>query len=322
MTHTIHDELLRAIKDSASNDENPVDILIGIIPMSKEAAYRRLRGEIQFTLDEAVKIMQKLKISLQNLAELYVDSNRTNLHLYDLSALTVDNMDQYLYMLKYMKDTFAKLTENFTPHIYNAATFIPYGISMRYQMLIRFALFKWIFQMKKSSNLMQLSDVHIPEEIERERLEFVDNVDKFNATYIFVDDLVYYTVKSIVFFKRLGLVSHNECQLLKKELHLLINQLEQYANTGKNEKGYPVSIYVSDISFDASYIYIEGPSELQIFSVNLYGLNFLGTEYPNICCLQKEWIDSLVRYSNLITGCGELERINFFKKQRKFLEAL
>ena len=61
-------ELINILKKRTSEKQNTVDLLMDIVSIGKEAAYRRLRGEIPFTLEEAVSICSRLNVSLDVLA--------------------------------------------------------------------------------------------------------------------------------------------------------------------------------------------------------------------------------------------------------------
>ncbi len=80
-------------------------------------------------------------------------------------------------------------------------------------------------------------------------------------------------------------------------------------------------LYLSNIDFDLDYSYIKGKDYEQSF-INIYQMNTLASIDPDICSMQKKWIESLRRYSTLITLSGEVERINFFKAQRELVESI
>ena len=45
----------------------PVDYISDILDIGKESAYRRLRGEMSFTLDEVIKLSVELRVSLDEI---------------------------------------------------------------------------------------------------------------------------------------------------------------------------------------------------------------------------------------------------------------
>ncbi len=323
MKKSLHEELVKAIKENTPPSENPVDFLMSIIPMSKEAAYRRLRGDIQFTLEETAKITQTLRKSLNDLFNSYANNKQTPFFLHPLDEISFNNYSQYYEMINKMVQSFSAVTqEPYSAELYTATTFIPYGFVFRHKMLSKFYLFKRIYQMQKDSLGLQLMDIILPKKIEDVQSEFVRLFANFSLVVIFVDDLFLPIVKDIKFFYNIGLVSENELIIMRDELYSLVELLEKYSNMGVNEKGRSMSFFVSEITFDSSYIYIERSDGYKIFSTNLYGLNFLGSEDTTICNIQKEWIESLTRYANCISRSGGFERTKFFRRQRELIATL
>ena len=59
----LHDNLLKAIREKLPYEENLASVLGNLLCIGKEAIYRRLRGEVPFTLEEAALISRKLGVS-------------------------------------------------------------------------------------------------------------------------------------------------------------------------------------------------------------------------------------------------------------------
>ncbi|MCD7976591.1 MAG: hypothetical protein LUG51_05350 [Tannerellaceae bacterium] len=85
--------------------------------------------------------------------------------------------------------------------------------------------------------------------------------------------------------------------------------------------GKKVSIYLSNINFEASYSYMES-REFKLSFIRVYSINSFDSIHPSICKVQKEWIQSLKRYSTMITESGEMQRFNFFRIQREYVNNL
>jgi hypothetical protein len=99
---------------------------------------------------------------------------------------------------------------------------------------------------------------------------------------------------------------------------------EQLAKRGKRrgtEVENEVLIYISNINFEACYSHFKS-KELEFSQISLYSIDTLTSYDLLICKTHKEWIDSLKRYSTLITRSGEIERIEFFNKQKELITDL
>ena len=82
-TYNYNSELIKAMNEKLPNGTNLANTLIDMLYLGKEAVYRRLRGEVPFTLAEAAAISQKMGVSLDKLAGTNVDSNA----IFDLNII-------------------------------------------------------------------------------------------------------------------------------------------------------------------------------------------------------------------------------------------
>ncbi len=80
-------------------------------------------------------------------------------------------------------------------------------------------------------------------------------------------------------------------------------------------------IYISNISFEATYSYFEA-NNIQLSLIRVYAINSLTSMDKDFCDLQKEWLLSLKKFSTLISESGEMQRILFFKEQREIVNSL
>ena len=67
MNNALKDGLIRAMKDKMPGGNNLASALTEILCIGKEAVYRRLRGEVAFTFNEAAVISRELGISLDKI---------------------------------------------------------------------------------------------------------------------------------------------------------------------------------------------------------------------------------------------------------------
>ena len=75
------------------------------------------------------------------------------------------------------------------------------------------------------------------------------------------------------------------------------------------------------INFEATYSYLE-TSTLQLSLIRVYSINSLTTQDVQMFQSLKEWIQSLKKFSTLISESGEMQRIQFFNQQREIIDAL
>lgn len=82
-----------------------------------------------------------------------------------------------------------------------------------------------------------------------------------------------------------------------------------------------VWIYLSNIDFESNYVYLSGDG-YECAYLDVYQLNSLATTDPVACKMHREWLESLRKYSTLISASGEKERVAYFNKQRVYINEL
>ena len=125
----------------------------------------------------------------------------------------------------------------------------------------------------------------------------------------------------VKYFQGLGMVQKEDIAIIKRDMLLLLNDLERCASTGLSLRGKKLDMYISHISFDCSYTYLEG-SHYQACSVGIYCIDHLSCDNAKICEKHKNWIKSLIRFSTLISVSGELQRNEYFSKQREQVNSM
>ena len=80
-TDVLNTNLIEVMKEKIPDGGNLANTLMDILYIGKEAVYRRLRGEVPFTLNEASIISKKLGVSLDQI----VGISYTNNAMFDLN---------------------------------------------------------------------------------------------------------------------------------------------------------------------------------------------------------------------------------------------
>ena len=139
--------------------------------------------------------------------------------------------------------------------------------------------------------------------------------------YIWDNTVFEHVVRDIQFFSEIHLVSEEDKELIKDDLLLLTDELEELAGKGKYETGNDVRIYISNIKFDATYSYVATPPS-HISMIRIYSINAITTQDDGMFRSLKEWVQSLKKFSTQISESGEMQRIRFFNEQREIINTL
>ena len=92
MKNKIVNELITAMKARVPEKQNLAGYLADTLCMGKEAVYRRLRGEVSFTLEEVALISRRLGISIDQIIGNHLSDRVT----FDLNLLkSSDSMEGY-----------------------------------------------------------------------------------------------------------------------------------------------------------------------------------------------------------------------------------
>ncbi len=316
--NALHNTLIGILKLQAADGDSPANLLTDLLHISKEASYRRLRGEIQFTLDEAVIISKSLGFSLDNLIE-YSLKDKYAFHIIPFTENAL--LEEYCHTLQGIMDTHYYIREDPDRFAYVVGKMVPPTLHFRYKEYTKFTLFKWVYLVQDSTKYATLADVKLSPKLEKMLDPFVAGAKTVPTTYIFTDFMFTALVKDLIYFYNIKLLSKTDIEIVTRDALLIIDDLEELASRGSYENGVPVSMYISDNHIDAAYHYIQG-NGFKACGTGIYGLNFLSCIDNQICENHKLWIESLIRYSTSVTQGGIAQRIHFFNKQREKIKKI
>lgn len=99
----------------------------------------------------------------------------------------------------------------------------------------------------------------------------------------------------------------------------VLSDIEKMAVGDPSQKSN-MNIYLSDIDVKAPYLYLSS-KDFHYCLLHDIIVNIMWSDNLEACQLQKEWIESLIRFSTLITQSGEeLKRIKFIENQKNLIQ--
>ncbi|MBB4036382.1 hypothetical protein GGR21_002284 [Dysgonomonas hofstadii] len=314
----INTELINTLKKKTSEKENTVDLLMDIIPIGKEAAYRRLRGEIPFSLEEAIAICRKLNISLDVMA----GTKRDDIYAFHSNAVFSDRpIEEYSRMMSQIIRAVESIKDSPGSKSYRAQRTLPQEFLFRYESLAQIYIRILFYQLHLQLNPKSLLDIEIPHNIFVEQKKMSSVMQDINSVLILDKGIFQDYIEIVKYFQGLGMVNDEDIAIIKRDMSLLLDDMERCASSGMTLHKKKLDMYISHISFDCTYTYIEGP-EFQSCSVGVYCIDHLSCDNDKICKKHKSWIKSLVRFSTLISVSGELQRNEYFSQQRDIVKSI
>ena len=315
----LHDNLLKAIREKIPHEENLANVLGNLLCIGKEAIYRRLRGDVPFTLLETAQISKEMNISIDGILESVSPKSRPfQLKLTEfINPLEID-----LDMMDNFVDVFRSIEPNAYSEAASSTNILPQALYLKYKFLTRFYLFKWKAQHDGLNAVQPLHEIIFPERMVQIQKNFVIETQRVkDSCYIFDNMIFVYLINDIKYFSSVNLISDDDVRELKEELYQFLDYTERLAARGKFDNGNRIRFYISNINFDTTYSYVQ-TRKCKLTLIKAFTLNSVASLDDKTFDSVKNWISSLKRFSTLISESGDLQRIHFFRKQRELVSTL
>lgn len=318
ITNELNTTLIEAIRDKLPTKANLANTLMDILYLGREAIYRRLRGEVPFTLAEAAVISRKMGVSLDNIVGVSFSNNA----VFDMNVVHHENpFDTYYSIIDKYVQMSQVLKEDPASEMGTSSNIIPQTLSFNHDILSKFRLFKWMYQ-NDNIKCKHFEELELPQKLLDKQKEFVNLSQHIHSNDYIWDSMIFqHMVNDVQYFSDIHLISDEDKKQIKEDLLVLTDELENLASKGKSKTGNDIRIYISSINFEATYSYILA-SSFQVSMIRVYAINSITTQDPAMFNSLKEWIQSLKKFSTMISESGEMQRILFFKQQRQIIETL
>jgi len=321
----ISDKILECFPDNIRT----VPYLSELLSLSKESVYRRIKGIIPFTFDEVEKISVDMNISLDGIfKQINIGQQGNNINIEIENSLTPEYF-------------FKQILQNYYTHlrklsiagekdiILSLNRFTPVFM-FSFPSLFKFIYYKWVHQMYNEKLNLKFSDIEIPSDI----VELTDEMENYlyieenlyssisqNITFILNKDTSMDIIDEINYFYKRGLITPDELKRLKEEFFQFIENQEKWVKQLKYNYKSSLNYYVSIFKIPVNSVYLEidnmVESQFWITSVDPFI-----TRDASECKFHRAWINSLLKYSTLISGSNELVQAEFFNYRYSCLDKL
>ena len=293
--------------------------LIDLLCIEREAVYRRLRKDVVFPVHEIIKIASEWNISLDEM--MGINMGKISFHLQPMNYLDPSQEDMETLRKRVKNIEHLKTTDNSEYMV--VFNNLSRSLSAGFEHIYRFNIFKWAYQYRNDAPHLTFSQVILPEEVRHEVSEYYQCIKHVKTTsYVLEHMLFEYLVRDILFFHSILLITDEEKELIKKDLHALLDYLLEIANTGRfPETGNKVQVYVSMINVNTNYscFYTD---QLKTFRVHAFNLYDVYTFHSEMVEHFRTWMQLKKRTSIQISEVDERSRIEFFAKQRQLVDGL
>ncbi|MDH6312844.1 hypothetical protein M2137_001629 [Parabacteroides sp. PFB2-10] len=311
--------LLEAIESKTSKQQKMATLIADILCIDKTAAYRRMRGEVSFTLNESILLASKLNISIDDI--IFKLTNKGE------GPKMTSHYPQQLKMglqepwhIEQDRQFLDLLSKQPYSEIGVALSNISSSLHFYYEYLARFYLLKYKYNLGDIQPFCRVKED--PLQIEY-RQEFYRLYRSMSYTYYIWDSLITTSITDdIRYFRHIGLITQEETDLLKEDLHLFFRNMRKLADLGYYpDTGNKFELYISDTHIDVTYAYMWTEKiEVSMFTafIILTTSSLEKTPFINV----SSWIKSLKRSAVQISVTNEKERIAFFNTQHAIVDTL
>lgn len=313
MDKSLNKSVLNKIIEIIPENIKPVNYFMDTLDLGKESAYRRLRGEKPLSFEEIYKLSLDLNFSLDEILE--NKKNNTFSFNYISSSWEIPENNVLEFLLHYEK--FLNLViDADKSEITITINYLLATMFTGFEGLFKFSYYRLIHQLKEVPLNFPFSNLIIPNEIKNicARINHLQrNLKKI--TFIVDKNLYLNLIKEIQYFYVRGLIDESELNKLKKQYLSYMDHSEKVVTKGIDPNGTVFEIYLSVLSINSTTSYAAWDDNEE--STFWHAPNApVYTRNKRIINRHKHWINSLKKYSTVITQSNELLQADYFNEQR------
>jgi hypothetical protein len=313
--------ILQNIKQRIPSHILPVHYLMDTLDIDKEPAYRRVRNQVRFTLEESLRIADNLSISIDTL----VGRQQTNIADIILPPLLNDSMEASVKMFELALKTLNELHEN--TKIIAAVNSLPWHY-FPCPLLLKHQYYDLVNHSMPFNT--PFSKVEVPPHILQLHQQIITGLTKLKEVTCCVDkNIVTKTINEIKFYHSLGVYSREDVEQIQQELFdflhfmVIVNTTGRTGDYNTGQDYQPIQykshlfhirfhFYISQFPIENNSIYYYGENGEEMLHIWFYPeCPFIVKNNPLIIERHKRWLSSKSKYNTLITDTNitELYRI-------------
>jgi adenylate kinase family enzyme len=315
--HSIQTAFLEQVKKKLPTTTSIADELAEILNISRDSAYRRIRGETVLSLDEAKLLCNHFSVSLD--AFMGTASDIIPFH-----HLVVNHTPQ----------TFERWLANMLSNLELIAGYkgkkelvftakdVPVFHYFNYPELSAFKMFFWMKSVLNYSSLQheKFSTSLIPKEYLTLGKRIWNTYSKTPSTEVWSDETTNVTLRQIEFYSESGFFhSTDEALKIFDQYQEMIRDIREQAASGHKQNNIQFTLYKNEILIADNTIFFRlDDKRITYISHNITEL--LMTTQQEFCKQTEQFINNLQNRSILISTTGEKERNKFFNRIEEKIE--
>ncbi|MDZ4716471.1 MAG: helix-turn-helix transcriptional regulator [Cytophagales bacterium] len=313
---SIQSTFLDQIKKNLPPNHSFADELAELLTISRDSAYRRIRGETILSLEEVSILSRRFNVSVDAFLSPQNETVSFQMRYFDEDRFS---FEKWFRSILGSLDTFTAFPEVNKELIYNAKD-LPIFHFFQFQ---RLAAFKMYFWMKSFGHSKFNTTKYNPEEISKELLEVGRKIwsryASIPSTEIITKEMLNITMRQVEYAHECGMfVGKNDAKGLLEDCRLLAGHVKAQAVSGvkstfgeEGSVGGKIEIYLNDLVIgDNTVLFKLGEKRITFISPN--GFNVLTTSQEFFGRLTEANMENLKSKSVLISATAEKDRNVFF----------
>jgi len=304
-------KIIKEIIKQFPSNKNMVKHLMNLLSLSRETTYRRIRGQISFSIEEIVAIAKDFNLSIDGMLDIKQDNNFLLSKNFNIERNPVDIYSGLLRDdVEFMENLLASSNVKITATLNS----IPFRF-LKFPMLFKLEYFHYMHSSGKISLVTtQYSDIEIPPAISDLQNKLSSCFSRLNNITCIVDDMLFSNIiRKIQYYRRLKFFSAEDLQILQSEMFYLIEMYENLLRFGKSSSGSNYVFYYSFFNLESNLVFFEYNRDALLQFWIYPESPIIIKNNQQIDDVQKRWIDSRVRNSMLITKTTDIHQIEMLR---------
>jgi len=321
---SIQTSFLDQVKQHLSPNLSFADELADMLNISRDSAYRRIRGETTLSFEEIKTLSNRFQISLDTLLGNSDDTVTFNFRVINRKTFP---LDQWLGSILKNLEMIARFERK---EITWMAKDVPIPHYFQFPELASFKCFFWMKTILQYPEFAEkkYNELFIGDQLLSLTEKIAEKYTQTPGTEIWSFESVQVTLHQIEHYY--------DCELFEKtadavkvceQYLILINQLEKETQLGykfdhhfPEKRGAPFKVYYNDIIIgDNTILFTMDDASEAFITPNFF---LLSTFNSHFCEQTHHYFDNIISRSVMISGSSEKERARIFKKFRAGVEKL
>jgi hypothetical protein len=309
---------LEKVKDQLPPNLSLADELAEVLNISRDSAYRRIRGDTVLSLDETKIICHRYGVSIDGLL-----SPAADMVSFKLTVLNAETFPFDKYLLS-VYENLEMISRVESKEVIWYAKDLPIWHYFQYPRLSAFKLYFWDKTFVRGSRLRteKYNQNLVSKELIALGLRVWEKYTVIPSTEILNYEALNATLRQIEFAYECGMFSSKEAALqLLEDCVVMLNHIKVEAEEGlKSTQGTAGSgafnLYLNEVLIgDNSVLFRIGDKRMVFITANQF--NILSTTHEHFCKLMEDYVANMVNKSTLISHTAERERSKFFNRMDK-----